>query len=253
MSGTTSSEPELNRDALLARYAVADRSAARVRVNFISSIDGAATHEGLSGGLNNPADKIVFDTLRMISDVVVVGAGTVRAEGYSDINLAPDAIAWRTGNGLPPQPPVAIVSSNLDISPEHPLFAHPTVRSFVVTHAGAPVERRETLAEVAEVLVCGDTAVDLGLLVAALAASGLPQILCEGGPRLLGSLIDADLVDELCLTISPVLEGGPAGRIAHGTAASTRRMALTSLFSVEDMLFLRYERKRASGDVELPS
>lgn len=243
MSGTTWSDSEPDREAVLARYSVADRAATRVRVNFISSIDGAATHDGLSGGLNNAADKMVFDTLRMLSDVVVVGAGTVRAEGYSDIDLAPDAVAWRTANGLDPQPPVAIVSSNLDISPEHPLFAHPTVRPFVVTHAGSPVMLREALAEVAHILVCGEEAVDLSQMVAALAESGHPQILCEGGPRLLGSLIEADLVDDLCLTISPVLEGGSAGRISHGDTAATRRMALVSLFSVDSMLFLRYERE----------
>lgn len=247
MSSTTWSDAVLEREALVARYAVTDRSAPRVRVNFISSIDGAATHGGLSGGLNNAADKMVFDTLRMLADVVVVGAGTVRAEGYGDINLVPDAVAWRLANGLGPQPPVAIVSSNLDISPEHPLFAQPAVRPFVVTHAGSPVERRDALAGVADVLVCGDQAVDLGLMAAALAESGHPQMLCEGGPRLLGSLIEADLVDELCLTISPVLEGGPAGRIAHGDAVATRRMSLVSLFSVESMLFLRYEREGLSG------
>lgn len=243
MSTTTLTDPELNRDRLVERYGVRDRTVPRTRVNFISSLDGAATHDGLSGGLNNPADKVVFDTLRMLSDVVVVGAGTIRAEGYGDIRLEPDAVAWRRSEGLVEQPAIAIVSSSLDISPAHPIFATTGPRPMVITHAGSPVDRRTALAEVADVLVCGEEAVDMGLLVHALAAAGYPQILCEGGPHLFGALIEADCVDELCLTLSPVLEGGPAGRIAQGDRQATRRMALLHTFAVEDMLFLRFERR----------
>jgi len=243
MSTTTLTDPGLNRDRLVERYRVRDRTVPRTRVNFISSLDGAATHDGLSGGLSNAADKVVFDTLRMLSDVVVVGAGTIRAEGYGDIRLEPDAVAWRRSEGLVEQPAIAIVSSNLDISPAHPIFATTGPRPMVITHAASPVDRRTALAEVADVLVCGEEAVDMRPLVHALAAAGYPQILCEGGPHLFGALIEADCVDELCLTLSPVLEGGPAGRIAQGGTQATRRMALLHTFTVEDMLFLRYERR----------
>lgn len=243
MSTTTLTDPELNRDRLVERYGVRDRTAPRTRVNFISSLDGAATHDGLSGGLNNPADKVVFDTLRMLSDVVVVGAGTIRAEGYGDIRLEQDAVAWRRSEGLVEQPAIAIVSSNLDISPAHPIFETTGMRPMVITHAASPVDRRTALAEVADVLVCGEEVVDMPLMVHKLAAAGYPQILCEGGPHLFGALIEADCVDELCLTLSPVLEGGPAGRIAQGGRQATRRMALMHAFAIEDMLFLRYERR----------
>jgi riboflavin biosynthesis pyrimidine reductase len=246
MSSTTLTDPELNRDRLVERYGVSDRSVPRTRVNFISSLDGAATHDGLSGGLNNPADKVVFDTLRMLSDVVVVGAGTIRAEGYGDIRLEPDAAAWRRSEGLVEQPAIAIVSSNLDIAPTHPIFATTNPRPMVITHAASPVDRRTALAQVAEVLVCGEEAVDIRLMVETLTAAGYPQILCEGGPHLLGALIEADCVDEFCLTLSPVLEGGSAGRVAQGGAQATRRMALLDTFAVEDMLFLRYERRTSA-------
>jgi riboflavin biosynthesis pyrimidine reductase len=243
MSNTMLTDPELNRDRLVERYGVSDRTVPRTRVNFISSVDGAATHDGLSGGLNNPADKLVFDTLRMLSDVVVVGAGTIRAEGYGDIRLEPDAAAWRRAQGLVEQPAIAIVSSNLDISPAHPIFATTDPRPMVITHAASPVERRNALAEVADVLVCGEDAVDMRVMVQTLAAAGYPQILSEGGPHLFGALIEADCVDELCLTLSPVLEGGSSGRIAQGRRQATRRMTLLHTFAVEDMLFLRYERR----------
>lgn len=242
MSSTTLAD--LSRASLAERYGVLDRTVPSVRVNFISSIDGAATHDGLSGGLNNAADKRIFDTLRMLSDVVVVGAGTVRAEGYGDIRLPPDAVAWRRAAGLPAQPAIAIVSSGLGIAPTHPIFDTTEPRPLVITHAAAPADRREALAEVADVLVSGDDAVGMRPMVDALAARGYPQILCEGGPHLLGALIQADCVDEFCLTLSPVLEGGSAGRIAQGGAQATRPMALMHSFAVEDMLFLRYGRRQ---------
>ncbi len=233
----------LDRDELISRYRVADRSTPRVRVNFISSLDGAATRNGVSSGLGNADDKLVFDTLRLLTDVIVVGAGTVRAEGYGGVRLPETDAAWRVANGLAAQPPVAIVSSRLELEPTHPAFSQASTRPLVITHDAAPADRRAALAEVADVLVCGEDAVDPELMVARLADRGHTQVLCEGGPHLFGSLIEADLVDELCLTISPVLEGGPAGRIASGGAHATREMALLHVLTAGDMLFLRYERR----------
>ena len=232
----------LGQAELIRRYQVADRTETRVRVNFITSLDGAATIDGLSGGLNNEEDKLVFDTLRLLSDVIVVGAGTVRAEGYGGIRLSPADAVWRLGQGLPAQVPVAVVSARLELEPGHPFFRDAVVRPIVVTHGASPAGRRAALAEVADVLVCGERAVDPTAMVAALAARGLGQILCEGGPHLFGALIAADCVDELCLTISPVLEGGDAGRIARGGPGATRQMALLHVLTAGDMLFLRYGR-----------
>ncbi|MCY7290166.1 MAG: pyrimidine reductase family protein [Cryobacterium sp.] len=236
----------LDRDELIIRYRLPDRTLPHLRVNFIASLDGAATREGVSGGLGNADDKRVFDTLRMLADVIVVGAGTVRAEGYGGIRLDPADAAWRVRHGLPAQLPVAVVSSRLDLEPSHPLFADAAVRPLVVTHAETPLRRREELAAVADVLVCGETAVDPRRMLAELARRGLAQVLCEGGPHLFGTLIAADCVDELCLSVSPVLEGGPAGRISAGTAAVPREMSLLHVLTAGDMLFLRYARRRAS-------
>ncbi len=232
----------LDREEIIARYRVTDRSAPRLRVNFVASLDGAATHDGLSGGLNNDDDKLVFDTLRLLSDVIVVGAGTVRAEGYGGIRLTAADAAWRVANGLPEQPAVAIVSSRLEIEPTHPAFTDAPTRPLVVTHAGSPADRRAALATVADVFICGEDSVDPRLMVSELAARGHTQVLCEGGPHLFGSLIEADCVDEYCLTMSPVFEGGSAGRIARGGTQVTRNMALVHVLTASNMLFLRYER-----------
>jgi riboflavin biosynthesis pyrimidine reductase len=229
-------------DEVLRRYRVSDRSTPHLRVNFISSLDGAATRDGLSGGLGDDADRLVFDTLRMLTDVILVGAGTVRAEGYGGIRFPDDAVAWRLAHGLPEHPPVAIVSGRLDLDPELGVFTRATTRPIVITHGAAPVQRRAALAEVADVLVCGEAAVDHRLLVAALAERGYPQVLCEGGPGLFGSLLAADGVDELCLTLAPLLESGLAPRIAAGTTATPRRMRLAHALPAGDTLLLRYLR-----------
>ncbi|SEO02799.1 pyrimidine reductase family protein [Cryobacterium luteum] len=233
------------RAQLIEHYRVPDRLTPRVRVNFIASLDGAATHEGLSAGLNNADDKIVFDVLRLLTDVILVGAGTVRAEGYGGILLPADDAAWRVQAGLAAQPPVAIVSGRLDLDPGHPVFSQAATRPIVLTHAAAPADRRAALAEVAEVIVCGEHAIDPHLLVAALTARGLPQILCEGGPHLFGDFVAADRVDELCLSLAPVLEGGSAGRIAVGADAAARAMELKHVLRAGDMLFLRYARQES--------
>lgn len=238
----------LTRDEIVARYAVPDRTVPHLRVNFIASLDGAATHDGVSGPLNNEADKKVFGVLRMLADVVLVAAGTVRDEGYDALRLGPKAAAWRTEHGLPEHPRFAIVTARLDLDPDSPVFTDAPVRPLVITPALPPnparTARLAALAQVAEVIECGEGRLDARGMVEALAQRGLPQILSEGGPTFLGSLIEADAVDELCLTLAPVLEGGDATRITRGGAQTTREMRLVHAFPADDMLFLRYVRAR---------
>jgi riboflavin biosynthesis pyrimidine reductase len=233
---------DFSQAALLDAYRIEDRTASRLRVNFIASLDGAATHDGLSGGLNNADDKLVFDTLRSLTDVILVGAGTVRAEGYGGIRLDAAAQVWRAAHGLPRQPRIAVVSGRLDLDAGHPLFTDAATRPIVITHAGSPAEKRAALGAVADVLVCGVAEIDLPLALRELAARGLRQVLCEGGPSLFGALIAADAVDELCLSLSPVLEAGASGRIAHSEATASRPMRLGHVLTAGDMLFLRYTR-----------
>lgn len=229
---------------LLERYAIGDRSVPRVRANFIASLDGAATHEGRTAGLNNADDKQVFDLLRMLCDAVLVGAGTLRAEGYADLRLDPAAVAWRKQQSLAAQPTLAIVSGRLDLSPDMAALALAPARPIVFTHDRSPLEQRRRLSQAADVVVCGAHALDARAMLMALAQRGLRQVLCEGGPHLFASLIEADCVDELCLTLSPVLENGGAGRITAGAPLTPRGMRLGHVLSAGDMLMLRYERAR---------
>lgn len=231
------------RDELFDAYALPDRDRPRVRINFVASADGAVTLRGRSGSLGGKTDRALMEVLRTMADVILVGAGTVRVEGYGGLAVAPQDLAWRREHGLPDAPRLALVSGRLDLAPDDPVFADATSRPIVVTRASSPSRRREALAEVAEVLVCGDDEVDLSLMVRELAAQNMPQVLCEGGPHLFGSLLDADRVDELCLTLSPRIVGGTAGRIAQAAAETDRHLALRSLLRDDDgFVFLRYGR-----------
>ena len=214
-----------------------------LRVNFVSSVDGAATIDGKSGRLGGDADRRVFDLLRTLCDVVVVAAGTVRLEGYGAMVLDDASVETRIAAGLTPQPTFAIVSGSLDLAPAAEVFAKAPMRPLVFTSAAASAN--PSLAEVADIVIVGEDAVDLAAMVAELADRGLVRIHCEGGPSLFGSLLAADVVDELCLTVSPLLAGGDSVRIARGDVPSPRRMSLAGILRSEDTLLLRYLRARS--------
>jgi riboflavin biosynthesis pyrimidine reductase len=234
----------LDDEELLALYSPSDRAVPRVRANFVSSVDGAATVAGLSGALGGPADKRVFDLLRRLSDVIVVGAGTLRAEGYGAMRLDDAAARWRLDHGMPAQPQFAIVSARLDLDPAGDVFANAPVRPIVLTGTSADPEARHELSRVAEVIDCGETGTEGERVVEVLASRGLGQVHCEGGPHLLGTLIADDVLDELCLTTSPLLEGGDGPRIAAGHADEPRPMTLDHVLVSDGMLFTKYSRTR---------
>jgi len=236
-------EPDVD-DASLADHYSAGTAAARhwLRVNFVSSVDGAVTVDGRSGGLGDDADRRVFDILRWLCDVVLVGAGTVRTEGYGAMVVDDDAMTARVLAGLKPQPTFAIASASLDLDPESPIFTKAPVRPIILTVASAPPERRERLEHLADIVVCGEDQVDAAQLVAALVERGLTRIHCEGGPQLFGTLLAADAVDELCLTVSPQLVGGGAGRIVSGELPDVRGLTLAGVLRSESTLLLRYVR-----------
>lgn len=213
-----------------------------LRVNFVTSADGAVTLEGHSEGLSSAPDKQVFRVLRMLCDVLLVGAGTLREEGYGPLRLDPARRDWRVASGLTPCPVLAVVSSRLALDPDHPALAEAPVRPVILTHHGSPLAQRHRLATVADVIVAGDAEVDLVAARAALHERGLEQVLCEGGPRLFGSLLAADLVDELCLTVSPMLTGPGPGRIVAGPGTPTLRLRLHNVLHANGNLLLRYTR-----------
>jgi riboflavin biosynthesis pyrimidine reductase len=233
---------DLDRDALAHLYA---HDEGCVRVNFVASADGAVAVEGLSGGLEAPGDEVVFGLLRELADVVLVGAGTVRAEGYRGARTSPAREARRRARGRAPVPPIAVVSTRGELDPGAALFTDTTVAPLVLTAADAVDGARRALAatgaEVVAVSAADPASTDPATIVGALADRGLTRVLCEGGPALFGALLAAGRVDELCLSLAPQLVGGDAGRIVTGAALDApRRLGLASVVAHDDGLLLRY-------------
>jgi riboflavin biosynthesis pyrimidine reductase len=229
---------DLTDDDLLAVYATPPE---HLRVNFVSSADGAVTLKGVSGGLSGPADKRVFQLLRDMADVVLVAAGTIRNEGYGYPHFGPERRARRLRAGLAGLPGFAIVSRRLDLDLSSSLFTDPPVRTLVFAAPDAPADRRSELAEHAEVV----TSDGLPATVRALRDRGLGRILCEGGPNLFAGLLADGLLDELCLTLSPLLAGPGPGRIVAGPEHPPAPLALTALLEEDGVLFHRYAVRRA--------
>ena len=188
----------------------------RLRAGFVLSADGGAAVGGGSRGLQSPADQAVFAALRAVSDAVVVGAGTARAEGYRPVRVRPEGRRWRAAHDRSAAPALVLVSRSLDLDPGDACFTGPAV---VVTCEAADPARRARLAQVTDVVVAGDGHVDLPAAVAALHERGLRRLLCEGGPTLLTALLSAGLLDELCLTTAPVLLGVAPTLLVHALPA----------------------------------
>jgi riboflavin biosynthesis pyrimidine reductase len=222
----------LTDDDLVAAYAVP--AVTHLRVNFVSSADGAVTLNGVSGGLGGPGDRRVFQLLRDLADVILVAAGTVRNEGYGYPKFGPERRARRLAAGRHESPVFAVVSRSLALDLSSSLFTDAAVRTVVVTGPDAPADRRAELGRCAEVMV-----VD-GLPAAVAALHGRGPILCEGGPHLFATLVGGGLVDELCLTVSPLLAGPGPGRIEAGPQHPAAELRLAGLLEEDGALFTRY-------------
>ena len=170
-----------------------------LRVNMVSTVDGAATgDDGRSGSINNAVDQRVFHQLREMADAIVVGAGTARVEGYR-----------------PADRPLVVVSRRGEV-PER-LRGAPTGSVLLATcEAAEPLDAVRDLLGAEQVLVLGTGTVDLAALREALLARGWRNLLCEGGPHLLRDLLAAGVVDEVCTTVVPRLVAGEHPRITQG-------------------------------------
>ena len=215
-----------------------------LRVNFITSLDGATTVDGRSGGLGTPGDLRVFQVLRSLADVVLVGAGTAAAEGYRAVEADSPVGRIRAASlGRPPTMPIAIVSRRASIDPAGGLVVGAASPTILVTCAAADAERRAALADAGvTVLVCGEDDVDLSAAADRLAELGHEHVLCEGGATLLRSALIAGVVDELDLSIAPTLVGsGP--RLLDGLAEGPVGLDLRQLLEEDGVLFTRYVRR----------
>jgi riboflavin biosynthesis pyrimidine reductase len=251
-AGEPESDPRAATDLLAGLYAYPASAAPRrplVRASMIASADGAADLDGRSGGLGGPADRLLLQVQRSLADVVLVGAGTARAEKYRPARQAPGLAGLRRGR--PPTPPIAVLSASLDLDPDAPLLAQapPDARTIVLTSQAAPASRRAAVGRHADVIVAGADRVSASQAIGALGRLGHARILTEGGPSLLAQIAATGELDELCLTISPVLAGGQARRILAGGPAGGLPPALPASLRLAHVLadgaylFCRYVRQ----------
>ncbi|MGH3359100.1 MAG: pyrimidine reductase family protein [Nocardioidaceae bacterium] len=239
--------PVPDRDGLADAYAYPS-GATWIRANFVSTVDGATSGaDGLSGSIAPRVDQRVFAILRSLADVILVGAGTARHEGYEPVR--PDEVdaELRESLGLAPVPPIALVTASLDL-PDALLQGTPDApATIVITAQSAPPHRLARARETCDVVIAGAHTVELEKIRSAMSERGLHRVLCEGGPSLFGALVEADTVDELCLTLAPTLVADGASRIAHGAVGVDRRLRLGHLLYEDDVLMARYVRDRSSA------
>lgn len=215
-----------------------------VTLGMVASVDGAVTWDGTSGRLGGDGDRQAFRRSRDAADAILVGAGTVRAEGYGPPRAPRQRAAARIARGAAPGPQLVVVTARADLDPAARLFTAPRDEGVpapvVVTCRAAPRERVAALGEVAEVVEVGDGAVDLARVLDWCAGRGFERILCEGGPRLNGALLDAGLVDEVLVTVAPVLLGGDADRIVASPQQTPADLVLAEVHEHDGELLLRY-------------
>jgi riboflavin biosynthesis pyrimidine reductase len=217
----------------------------RTLLNMVSTVDGRATLGGRSGPLSSRADRELFHALRAAVDGVLVGAGTVRAERYGRTISDEARRELRQSRGLPAEPLACVVSGRLALDADIPLLAEPAARVVVLTssQASLPASR----ARVEYVRAERDGRLDLGAAIAEVRERfEVASLLCEGGPHLAGELLAAGLVDELFLSLSPLLAGGEpsageALRIIGGVELEPPvELELLGALQDESFLFLRY-------------
>ncbi|WP_197283824.1 pyrimidine reductase family protein [Mycobacterium sp. Marseille-P9652] len=211
-----------------------------VRVNMIFSADGAAAFGGRAGPLSNPTDQELLRTLRGYADVVLVGAGTARAENYGPVRLTPQRRARRRAEGRTTSPPIAVISRTGELPAR--LFGDPDQPPIVVTcararGAHAPDDRRR-------VVLAGEESVDVARAVTLLREAGMPRVLCEGGPTVLDALVEADAVAEICVTLAPKLAASqPVGhRSLPSGLPAPHTMRLDHALVHGDYVFVKYRR-----------
>lgn len=235
-------------------YLAVDRSrpagAAWVLAHMVAGLDGTAAINGRVGALSTGPDKILFRRMRQVADVVLVGAETVRREGYGTLGLDEAAQRDRQQRGMQPSPPLAILSRSLDLDWSAKAFADAPAhaRTIVVTCEDADPQRRTEAEQVADVVIAGTDKVEPAEALRALAALGHRVVVCEGGPTWLGQLAAAGYLDELCLTIAPLMGGDPLPVALTPSGGGVSGYDLRHVLEEDGTLFLRYEAKREGGE-----
>jgi riboflavin-specific deaminase-like protein len=248
----TQDAPELDPLRAVAAEARPARGRPWLLLNMVTALDGRITdREGRADGVSGPADRDLFHAMRTLADVVLVGAGTVRAEHYGrPRDPGDEAAEMRRARGQQPLPRLAVVTRSLRLDPTSRLFQPDgsTPPPIVLTTEGAlsyAAETVERLADRADIRVAGEQSVDwkraLQILHDDLDAR---VVVAEGGPTVNSQLFADDLVDELCLALAPRLMGddGPS-LLDPGTAFGPVTMTLSRIFEHDAYLFLRYTKQ----------
>lgn len=219
-----------------------------VRAMMLHSLDGAAAGpDGRSGSISSPADRQVLAEVRRLADAVVIGAQTMRAERYTPMRGKPEAAQERAELGLASAPVLVIVSDSLDLPWDEPVFAESAITPIVVTSAGADASARSLAEAHCDLVVVEQDTVTADALLRVLQVRGLRRIVCEGGPRLLRMLLDADVVDELDFTIAPWIIGREQVPYAP-PPMPVQRFEPATMMTHEGFAFMRYLRPAASSD-----
>jgi riboflavin biosynthesis pyrimidine reductase len=213
-----------------------------VRANMVQTLDGAGAFRGRTKQITDDADQALLKHLRSHADVVLVGGATVQAEKYGPVRLDDAQREARTANGYAASPPLAVVTARALLSLDLRIFDPEAPRPIIFTLAAAAAEHPE-LADVADVVTIGEQEMDLARLFGELRNRGLGRILCEGGPFLLSQLVEQDLVDEICLTVSPYLAGSqPTAPQPASAREVPTYLRLRHALTRNDLLYLRYSR-----------
>jgi len=195
-----------------------------VTMVMIASLDGGIEIDGLSGGLGNDADKQRFIASRRTADTIVVGSRTAMVENYRPATV-----------------PIAILSRSLDLDRSARIFSDPDRKPLLYTTDQAARTKGPDFDGIAELRALGDS-VDPAAVLADLAGRGSEHVALEGGPTLNGHFLEADVVDEILLSVAPVVVSGAASRLAHGSVALHHRFDLDRVLIDEGYVFVRYLR-----------
>lgn len=235
-------------------YWVPDVGRQYVRGVMIASADGAAQAQGRAHGLSGPVDTRLFAVLRAQADVILVGRTTALVEGYAGEQPTQERRLRRRARLMPEAPHIAVVTGSCDLDPASGLFTQTVAKTIVITHQRAPAHSVAALAEVADIITAGEDVVDVAAALDSLADRGLRRVMCEGGPTLLAQIAAADRLDELSLTLSPMLIGGAALRILNGQPLNPpTNLGLALVLEADGFLFLRYLRDGTGPARETPT
>jgi 5-amino-6-(5-phosphoribosylamino)uracil reductase len=217
----------------------------RVALNMVASVDGRTTIAGRVGGLTSPADQRLLRQLRSQADAVLVGANTIRREGYGTLKSDQfSATAADQGSSGSQPPLLCIVTRRLDLPADLPALRNPDLTILIITTSTAEIAASRARVEYLRLPDGGPVSM-LAALHELHARWGMRRVVCEGGPSLNAHLLTEDCVDDLFLALSPIVSGDDSAlTLINGALPTSVDLSLRSHVAVDDFVFLRYQVQR---------